>query len=62
MINWLNGRKTYIIAIATVVLGTLQGLGVFVVPEWAWGIAIACGLATLRAGVDSVSKTVEDAK
>ncbi|MHC4676284.1 MAG: hypothetical protein ACYTBZ_27650 [Planctomycetota bacterium] len=54
-----KGKKTYIIAIAAAVLGTLQGLEVFVMPTWAWPIIAAAGFGALRAGVN---KVVEEGK
>ena len=59
VIEFLKGKKTYIIAIAIVVLGTLQGLGIFVVPEIAWTILGALGLAFVGAGVNKVSDAVK---
>ena len=59
LIEFLKGKKTYIIAIAIVVLGFLQGMEVFIVPEWAWGILGALGLASLRAGVNKVADTIK---
>lgn len=58
--EFLKGKKTYIVAIAIVVLGALQGLDVFVLPEWAWPIVAALGLTTLRAGVNKVSDTIKE--
>ncbi len=60
VIEFLKGKKTYFIAGAIAVLGTLQGLGVFVVPEVAWTILGALGLAFIRAGVNKVSDAVKD--
>jgi hypothetical protein len=60
IMEFLKGKKTYLIAIAVVVLGALQGLEVFIVPEWAWPILGAVGLGTLRAGVDKVDKVVKE--
>jgi hypothetical protein len=57
--EWLKGKKTYLIGILIALLGVLQGLEVFVLPEWAWPILGAVGLTTLRAGVDAVSAGVK---
>ncbi len=62
MDKWLElikGKKTFIIAIVTAVLGTLQALGIFAVPEYAWPIIAAAGLATLRLGVNKVAEGVK---
>jgi hypothetical protein len=59
IIEALKGKKTYIIAIAVVALGCLQGLEIFTLPEYAWPIIAALGLGTLKAGVDRVAGTVK---
>lgn len=59
VIEFLKGKKTYLVAIAIVVLGFLQGFNIFIVPEWAWPIVAAVGLATLRDGVNKVAKVVK---
>lgn len=55
-------KKTYLIVIAVVVLGALQGLEIFVMPEWAWPIIGAAGLGTLRAGIKKVADEVKSQK
>ena len=59
VIEFLKGKKTYIIAIAIAILGVLQGLEIFVVPEWAWAIIAAVGLGTIRAAVTKVSDVIK---
>lgn len=59
IIELLKGKKTYLVAIAIVVLGFLQGFNIFIVPEWAWPIVAAVGLTTLRAGVNKVAEEVK---
>jgi len=59
IIDFLKGRKTYILAIGTLILGALQGFDIFVLPEWVWPIIAACGLASLRAGVNKISDVVK---
>ena len=59
ILELLKGKKTYLIAIAVVALGTLQGLDIFVLPEYAWPIIAALGLGSLRAGVNKVSDAVK---
>jgi len=62
LIEWARGKKTYIIAIVVVVLGLLQGLDIFVLPDAVWPIIAACGLATLRSGVNKVAGAVKPKK
>jgi len=59
LLNWLKGKKSYIIALAMVVLGFLQGTDILIVPEWVWGILAALGLATLRAGVTKIGDAIK---
>ena len=59
IIEFLKGKKTYIIAVLIAVLGLMQGVGWFVVPETVWAILGALGLGALRAGVDKVSDAVK---
>ena len=60
--KFLSGNKTYIIAGVIGVLGVLQGLNVFIIPESAWLVLGAFGLGFLRAGVNGVSKTIKEIK
>jgi hypothetical protein len=60
VMEFLKGKRTYIVAIAMLILGALQGLDIFIMPEWGWGILGAVGLGTLRAGVNTVAKKVEE--
>lgn len=59
LIEWLKGKKTYLIAGTIVILGFLQGTDIFVLPDWCWPILGACGLATIRAGVNKVSSSIK---
>jgi hypothetical protein len=60
VMEFIKGKRTYIVAIAMLILGALQGLDIFIMPEWGWGILGAVGLGALRAGVDTVAKKVEE--
>lgn len=60
VLEWIKGKRTYIVAIAMLVLGALQGLDVFIMPEWGWGILGAVGLGALRAGVNTVAEKVAE--
>ena len=50
MLNWLNGKKTYAVAVITFVLGGLQAAGV-AIPPWIYPLLAAAGLGSLRDGV-----------
>ena len=56
MLKWLEGKKTYLVAAATFILGGLHAFGV-VVPPWLYPMLAASGMGALRAGV---GKTVDD--
>lgn len=59
IIEFLKGKKTYIITVAMVFLGVLQGLGVFALPEAVWVVLAGLGLAFIRAGVNKVADAVK---
>ena len=61
ILTFLKGKKTYAIAAAVLILGALQGLDLFTMPNELWPIIGACGLASLRAGVDKTAKAVREA-
>ena len=48
--SFLDGKKTYLAAAVTAVLGAAQALG-YTVPEWIYPILGALGLTALRAAV-----------
>jgi len=48
--EWLSGKKTYIIMIVTAGLGLAMAFGV-VIPEWVWAIDAALFAGALRAGI-----------
>ena len=50
MFDFLKGKKTYLVAAATFVLGGLAATGV-TVPIWVYSLLAAAGLTSLRAGV-----------
>ncbi len=59
LLEALKGKKTYLITALVVILGALQGLDVFIMPDWSWPIIGAIGLGTLRAGVNKIAETVK---
>ena len=53
MLDFLKGKKTYIVAAVAAVLAAARVLyPEFAVPEWVWIALGAFGLGFLRAGVD----------
>lgn len=50
ILDFLDGKKSYIIAIVTAVLAGLQAYGI-VIPEYVYAVLGALGLGTLRAAV-----------
>ena len=58
VVKWLEGKKTYAVAITILVCGVLNWQGVQV-PEFVWAALAAFGLGFLRAGVkaDSAAKS-----
>ncbi|KKL60936.1 hypothetical protein LCGC14_1807640 [marine sediment metagenome] len=59
LFKFLRGRKSFIIAGLVLVLGGLQGLDIFTMPEYVWPVlAGAFGLA-LRAGVNKVAEEIK---
>jgi len=60
VMEFIKGKRTYIVAIVMLILGALQGLDIFIMPEWGWGILGAVGLGALRAGVNTIAKKVEE--
>lgn len=53
ILNWLSGKKTYLIAATVAVLGGLTAWG-YEIPEFVWYILGALGLGTLRAGISGL--------
>ena len=55
--SWLNGKKTYIIAILTGLVGIWSALvGIdpthfHAIPEWVWSILAAAGLGAVRSAI-----------
>lgn len=57
MVNFLQGKKTYVVAVVVVVIGVTEGLlgidvpGVFVGPDWLTWILTGLGLSSFRAAI-----------
>lgn len=50
ILAWLEGKKTYLIALTGAILAALAAMGI-VVPEWVMALLASLGLATLRSAV-----------
>jgi hypothetical protein len=48
LLEFIDGKKTYITAVLIGIFAALQALGI-VVPEWVYAILAAAGLGSLRA-------------
>ncbi len=48
--EWIDGRRTYAVALVILTCGILAGYGV-AIPEYVWASLAALGLGFLRAGV-----------
>jgi len=59
VIEWLKGKKSYIIAIVTGVLGALQAMGLFTLPDYAYVVLAGAFGITLRAGVAKVAESLK---
>ena len=59
-LQFLKGRKSYIIAGIMVILGCLEGLKPdFITPEWVYGILAGLFGISLRAGVTKIKDVVK---
>jgi hypothetical protein len=54
--TFLDGKKTYIIALLTGGLGIFMATG-HVVPEWVWTILGAAGLGAVRSAIGNSTNT-----
>jgi hypothetical protein len=50
IIEWLKGKKAYIVAIITAVCAGLTAIGV-VIPEWVYMLLAAAGIGAVRAAI-----------
>jgi len=50
IISFLQGKKTYIVAIATAILAGVSALG-YPIPEYVYAILGALGITTIRAAI-----------
>ncbi len=50
LLEWLDGKKTYITVAATFIIGGLEALG-YGIPSWVYALLAALGVGFLRRGV-----------
>lgn len=62
LLEKLKGKKTFLVMVILVVLGALQGLDIFVLPEWVWPVLGGIGLGTLRSGVNTIAAEIRAKK
>ena len=61
-LDFLNGKKSYIIAFLTALVGLLEAFGI-VIPGWLWPILGSLGIVTIRHGITmEAAKAVAAAK
>ena len=53
--DFLKGKKTYIMMLVTAGLGIAMSMGV-VIPEWLWAIDAAMFGGAMRGGIDKAGK------
>lgn len=50
VLNFLNGKKTYISAVVVALTAAAQALG-YVVPDWVYAVEAAAGLGAVRVAI-----------
>ena len=55
MLDFLSGKKTYILLIVSGILGLLQSFGI-VIPEWIWVVDATLMGGAFRAGIEKSGK------
>ena len=58
VVKWLEGKKTYAVAITILACGILSAYGVEI-PEFVWAALTAFGLGFLRAGMAKTAQANE---
>ena len=58
--EWFDGKKTYFVVAAMVLLGVLQGFEIYEISTAGWVVLGAFGLGFLRSGVNKISKTIKE--
>ena len=62
ILQFIQGKKTYLVVAASVALGTLAGLDIFVVPDEIWAVLAALGLGSLRSAAKKIEAGIKEAK
>lgn len=50
ILDFLNGKKTYIVAVIIALTAGVQALG-YTIPDWVYALETALGLGAVRVGV-----------
>lgn len=50
VVEFLNGKKTYIVVLATILTAGAQALG-YSIPEWVYAVEGAIGIGAIRIGI-----------
>lgn len=53
--EWLEGKKTYLVAFVVALVGLLQAFGV-AMPEWLMYVLAALGITTARQAIAKIEK------
>jgi len=56
----LKGKKTYLVVIAAVILGILEGYDILEVSTPMWVVIGALGAGSIRSAVNTIEKAIED--
>ena len=61
MLDFLGGKKTYLVALGIAIVAGLAAAGI-PIPIWIEPLGVALGLGSLRAGVKKAAKDARDRK
>ena len=59
VLAFLNGKKTYLVALVVAVIAVLDVEGVWAAPEWVYLVLGAAGFTTIRMGVSDLKKSLK---
>lgn len=62
ILKWLSGKKTYIVVIVTLALGTAKGFDILIIPEFVWIILGALGLGAIRSAAKKIEEGIKEIK